>query len=106
MSRRAVGKQAAVQRPIWRNPPDLSPGYWEASFQVQQRRVYEYAESRQFFTNSVVNMFNTYVMNDIKRIFNTNSNINKIAKNINCFVLVVPTSVIYEDKTSIKQIST
>jgi len=33
-----------------------------------------------------------------------NFNINKIAKNINCFVLVAPTSVIYKDKTSIKQL--
>ena len=31
---------------------------------------------------------------------------NKIAKNINCFVFVAPTSVIYKDKTNIKQIST
>jgi len=31
----AVGKQAAVEHPVWSNPPDLSPGYWEASFQVQ-----------------------------------------------------------------------
>jgi len=51
-------------------------------------------------------MFNKYVMNDVKRIFNINSNINKIAKNINCFVLVDPSAVIYKDKTSIKQIST
>jgi len=39
-------------------------------------------------------------------IFNINFNINKIAKNINCFVLLAPTSVIYKDKTSIKQMST
>jgi len=30
-----VGKQAAVEHPIWSNPLDLSPGYYEASFQVQ-----------------------------------------------------------------------
>ena len=40
-----------------------------------------------------------------QRIFNINSSINKIAKNINGIVLVVPTSVIYKDKTNIKQIS-
>jgi len=38
-------------------------------------------------------------------IFNINFDINKITKNINCFVLVAPTSVNYKDKTSIKQIS-
>jgi len=43
--------------------------------------------------NGVVNVFNKYVMNDITK---------KIAKNF----LVAPTSVIYKDKTSIKQIST
>jgi len=32
--------------------------------------------------------------------------INKIAKNISCFVLVAPTSVIYKDKASTEQIST
>jgi len=42
-----VGKQAAVKQAIWSNPPDSSPGYWEASFQVQWRRVHEYAESWQ-----------------------------------------------------------
>jgi len=41
-----------------------------------------------------------------QRIFNINSNINKIAKNNSCFVLVGPTSVIYKDKASIEQIST
>ena len=35
-----------------------------------------------------------------------NSNIHKIAKNVSCFVLVAPTSVIYKDKASIEQIST
>ena len=40
-----------------------------------------------------------------QRIFNLNFNIYKIAKKINCFVLVARTSVIYKDKTSIKQIS-
>ena len=54
----AVGKQAAVEHPIWSNPLDISPGYWKASFQVQWRRVHEYAESWQFFANSVINMFN------------------------------------------------
>jgi len=42
-----------------------------------------------------------------QRIFNIiNFNINKTAKNIGCFVLVAPTSVIYKDKASIEQIST
>ena len=41
-----------------------------------------------------------------QRIFNINSDINKIAKNVNCFVLVAPTSVTYKDKASIEQIST
>jgi len=36
-----------------------------------------------------------------QRIFNINFNINKIAKNINRFVLVAPISTIYKDKTSI-----
>ena len=40
-----------------------------------------------------------------QRIFSINSNVNKIAKNISCFVLVDPTSVIYKDKASIEQIS-
>jgi len=51
-------------------------------------------------------MFNKYVMMTSQRVFNMNSNVNKIAKNINCFVLVAPTSVIYKDKSSIKQLST
>jgi len=41
-----------------------------------------------------------------QRIFNISFNINNIAKNISCFVLVAPTSVIYKDKASIEQIST
>jgi len=41
-----------------------------------------------------------------QRIFNINFNIKKIARNISCFVLVAPTSVIYEDKDSIEQLST
>jgi len=41
-----------------------------------------------------------------QRIFNITSNINKIVKNINCFVLVAPTSVVYKVKASIEQIST
>jgi len=56
------------------------------------------------FLATPLNMFNKYVMNDVKE-YLTNFNLNKVAKNINCFVLVVPTSVIYKDKTSIKQIS-
>jgi len=52
----------------------------------------------------LVNMFNKYVMNDVTRIFDINSNINKIAKNISCFILVGPTSVIYKEKASIEQI--
>jgi len=35
-----------------------------------------------------------------------NFNITKIAKNINCFVLVANSSVTYKDKKGIKQIST
>jgi len=67
MSQTAVGKQAAVEHPIWSNPPDLSPGYWEASFQFQWRQLHEYAESQQFFANDVVNMFNKYAMNDVTK---------------------------------------
>jgi len=51
--------------------------------------VHEYAESQQFFTKGVVNMFNKYVMMTSQRIFNINFNINKSAKNINCFALVL-----------------
>jgi len=61
----AIGKQATVKHSIWSNPPDSSPGYWEASFQVQWRQVHEYAESRQFFANGVVDI--KYTMNDITK---------------------------------------
>ena len=57
----AVGKQAAVEHPGF-----LSPSYWEISFQVQWRRVHDYAESRQFFASGVVNMLNiTWVTSQI-----------------------------------------
>jgi len=39
----------------------------------------------------------------LQRIFNINSKINKIVKNISFLVLVAPTSVIYKDKASIEQ---
>jgi len=45
-------------------------------------------------------------MNVPQRIFNINSNILTKLQRIYCFVLVASVSVIYKDKTSIKQIST
>jgi len=36
-------------------------------FSGSMKGVHEYAESRQFFANGVINTFNKYVMNDVTK---------------------------------------